>query len=123
MSNKLRIVAIRIGEDPKIEEMDSGLKPMQKFVGGWIERVAMDDEIDLYCNEEGLYTCEPNRMICTSYGYRVPINGDMFIVKHNEEGDTVGLTKEEAEKWRREAANWPESSHSLMVRYEKSEAN
>lgn len=113
---KIRIVAIRIGEDPNIEEMESGLQPMKDLVGGWIERVGLTDEIDLWCNEEGLYTCQPNRMVRAPFGRRVQINGDMFIAKHDAEGETIGLTMGEAMLWRRLASEWPESLHSIAVR-------
>lgn len=43
----------------------STLKPLQALVGGNIETfdIAFGEEVSLYVNEEGLFTCPPNRAI------------------------------------------------------------
>jgi len=67
MAKQIRIIALRMGEKPQVEMMDSGLDAMQAFVGGSIEYVPLDRDlssgVDLWCNEEGLFTCKPNRHV------------------------------------------------------------
>lgn len=107
--SKLRIIACRLGEEPKVEEMEPGLKPMQDFVGGYIEAVRLSGEyggagVDLYCDEEFLLkSYAPNRLIRND----LAIHGDFFISAHDEEGETVGLTEAECEHWLKVARAWP----------------
>ena len=50
---------------PEVVEIDGSLKSMQEAVGGCIEpRIwAFNDEPVVYVNEEGKFTCEPNRTV------------------------------------------------------------
>jgi hypothetical protein len=106
---KLRIIACRLGEAPKVEEMEPGLKPMQDFVGGYIEAVRLTGQyggagVDLYCDEEFLLkSYAPNRLIRND----LAIHGDFFISAHDEEGETVGLTEAECAEWLAKAQAWP----------------
>lgn len=107
--SKLKIVACRLNQEPVIEEMESGLKPMQAFVGGYIEAVRLTGEygeagVDLYCDEEFLLkSYAPNRLIRND----LAIHGDFFISAHDEEGETVGLTDAQATEWLAKARAWP----------------
>lgn len=49
----IRIIACRCGEPAKVEEIDSDLRAMQEFVGGYIEIVRLEPGLGLVCNEEG----------------------------------------------------------------------
>lgn len=115
-ANKLRVIVCRVGQDPVVEFIDKGLDAMQKIVGGYIECVRLDGDtfghgIDLWCDEEFLLKdyC-PNRLI----GGRQAIHGDFFIAAHDGEGETIGLTEQEAAHWRNVAAGWPMSIQSLI---------
>jgi hypothetical protein len=71
------------------------LKTMQHIVGGYIEVLVLSQGIDLYFNEMGrLKGLPPNRM----FG-RYDILGDAFIAASTEDGETVGLTPEQAAEW------------------------
>jgi hypothetical protein len=98
----MRIIAIRCGDDPKVEELEHGLEAMQEFVGGYIDRVRLDEHTDLWCNDEGLFTCSPNLLLGEQ-----PIHGNVFIAGHDGEGETIGLTEEQLTKWMVEAFLWP----------------
>jgi hypothetical protein len=117
MSDKIRIIALRMGEAPKVEEIDAGLAAMQAFVGGSIECVQLEANgnggVDLWCNEEGLFVCKPNRHVETDWGFSQPINGDMFIARHTRSGRTLGLTDAQVDKWLEKAAEWPQAITSL----------
>lgn len=43
-----------IGDESRFIEIDNTLKSMQSFVGGLIERVALNENIDIVFNEECL---------------------------------------------------------------------
>ena len=97
-------------KQPTIMQVDSlDLKTMQGLVGGHIELVRLDDGIDLWINEEGLLKGLPhNRVFTRADGVEFPIVGDAFIAGSNEEdGETIGLTTEQAFKWLREAQQAP----------------
>jgi len=94
----IKVIICKVGEQPEVTEIESGLDAMQAIVGGLIECVAItrdaDGGVDLWCNEEGLFTCQPNRLVG-----QTPIHGDFFLARHNNEGDTLGLTEADIAKW------------------------
>lgn len=66
----IRAMLIATGEPPREvtllpDENGSTLKPLQALVGGNIETfdIAFGEGVSLYVNEEGLFTCPPNRAI------------------------------------------------------------
>jgi hypothetical protein len=117
MSKQIRVITLRMGEKPQVEMIDDGLDAMQAFVGGYVECVQLEGNgngtVDLWCNEEGLYHCEPNRHVTTDWGYSQTINGPMFIARSTRNGRTVGLTDAQVDKWLKLAAEWPRAITSL----------
>lgn len=89
-------------EDYKVIQVDDlGLEFLQQSVGGYIERVAFDEEfnrrnIDMWINEEGKFNGnfkptfivvekeEPGKILDI-------IMGDVVFTSSNEEGETIGL--------------------------------
>lgn len=66
----IRAMLIATGEPPREvtllpDKNGSTLKPLQALVGGNIETfdIAFGEGVSLYVNEEGLFTCPPNRAI------------------------------------------------------------
>lgn len=66
----IRAMLIATGEPPREvtllpDENGSTLRPLQALVGGNIEAfdIAFGETVSLYVNEEGLFTCPPNRAI------------------------------------------------------------
>ena len=66
----IRAMLIATGEPPREvtllpDKNGSTLKPLQALVGGNIEAfdIAFGEGVSLYVNEEGLFTCPPNRAI------------------------------------------------------------
>jgi hypothetical protein len=106
MEEKLKIVAVRIGAEPVVEELEPGLRPMQEFVGGSIERLCLDATTDLWCNEDGKRTHSSNRLYVSPAGYTDAIHGDFFLLSHDGEGETVGLTDAQAETWLKRIRGW-----------------
>ena len=70
LKNRIRAMLIATGEPPREvtllpDKNGSTLKPLQALVGGNIETfdIAFGEGVSLYVNEEGLFTCPPNRAI------------------------------------------------------------
>ena len=62
--NKIRILVVAPNEEPHQLKILHTLKEMQKVVGGLIEYVELEHNVDLICNEEGkLLNLELNRLI------------------------------------------------------------
>ena len=74
----MKIVAVRVGQPPVIEELDNTLEAMHDFVGGYIEVLPLTrDGLVLVCNEEGkINSSKANRKL--PHGGDV-IFGDFFI--------------------------------------------
>lgn len=47
---------------------------------------------DIYCDDEGLLKCNPIVSAIDSDGAPALV-GNLFVVKHNEEGETISLTE------------------------------
>ena len=109
----IKIIICKVGEEPKVTEIESGLDAMQAVVGGLIECVAITaDEtggVDLWCNEEGLFTCEPNRLVG-----QTPIHGDFFLARHDNEGNTCSLEDADTDKWQPFIADAPMAITALL---------
>lgn len=61
----MKAALIPVGEEPRIIEMENTLQEMQAVVGGNIEvfDVLFEGKPCLYVNDEGLFTCMPNRAV------------------------------------------------------------
>lgn len=104
----ITIIACRVGKDPIVEELPSGLKAMQGFVGGFIECVSLSPEIDLWCNDEFLLNgSAPNRAVSCGGAEPLVVHGDFFLASHDDEGNTIGLSEEQQKEWRLKASDWP----------------
>ncbi len=64
MSDKIRVVVCGVGKMPRVEFIMPGLEPLQEIIGGYVECVALNEGIDLWCDEEGMLKALPfNREI------------------------------------------------------------
>jgi hypothetical protein len=113
-NNKIRVIVARVGKHPVVEEIDSGLDGMQAVVGGYIECVSLDgsyeDGVDLWLNEEGrINGMRLNRLIRDDRGNDWDVHGDVFLARHDSEGDTIGLTDEDVAKWLQRLTDSPVS--------------
>lgn len=74
-------------------------------VGGMIECVRLAEDTDLWCNENGISEGLELNMIASAiysetFNAGNPILGDVIITGGaDEEGETLGLTDEQVEKW------------------------
>jgi hypothetical protein len=89
MSNSISIVVKEPNKKPEVRIIDGSLEEMQKIVGGYIEPVRVSGNIELFVNEDGLSENLPLNL----YVMDTPLFGTIFAAAHNEEGDTISLTK------------------------------
>jgi len=89
----LTVVWKRIGYAPMTITIPHTTEALQTLVGGYIECVQLNGEFDLWCNEEG-------RLLELHANIRLPgtgvICGDVFVARHDGEGETLSLTEQEA---------------------------
>lgn len=98
-------LALVVNPDGSTERVDldaegGALAAMQKAVGGLIELVRINSEIEFYCNEEGLYTFTEadfnpyaSRMMQRVYGRGYILGSVIFTGGTDEEGETLGLAE------------------------------
>ena len=90
LKDKIRALIVEPDKEPYEVNLENGLKPRQKIVGGLIEYCYLldDDSIAIICNDEGKILGLPyNREI----GYDV-ICGNFIIVGDNGSGVDLSLT-------------------------------
>ncbi|MEF9920057.1 MAG: DUF3846 domain-containing protein [Erysipelotrichaceae bacterium] len=93
MKDPIKVVIIPPNKRPFVTTIDNQLEELQRVVGGYIELVALDDELDLFINEEGrLINLEPNRMV----GNDVLVG--IFLIASHDEDRTTSLSEEQIEK-------------------------
>ena len=98
LKDKIRVLIVEPDKEPYEVNLENGLKPRQKIVGGLIEYCYLldDDSIAIICNDEGKIIGLPfNREI----GYDV-ICGNFIIVGDNGSGEDLSLTDEQINKYK-----------------------
>lgn len=92
---KIKVLAVQIGKEPEVIEIENELEPMQKFVGGYIEMVYIEKDAALICNEEGIPMGLPfNRPV-----YEFDIYGPFFICGLDDEEEFASISEENAKKY------------------------
>ena len=83
-------------EQPKVIEIEHNLSTLQNYVGGLIDIVEIEEEVDIILNDEGkLLGLSPNLVL---YEFRDIIVGD-FLVVGQKNGETISLSEEKIEKY------------------------
>lgn len=63
MTAAVKAIVCRVGETPKVEQLEDTLPAWQKLVDGYIEIVHLDDGVYIVCNDEGRFTQPFNRLV------------------------------------------------------------
>ena len=87
----MKVIIVRRGEKPALEEIGEELEAMQAIVGGYIQAIMpWEDEVALVCNEEGKLNGWPiNRLLFDKKGRVVDaICGTFFLCYAPMESDT-----------------------------------
>lgn len=97
---KIRVLALLPTEYAKAVTIDNTLESMQRFVGGLIDCLPMDDpeaDIVMVCNDEGkLMQLLPNRWL---WGGQDLLAGPAFIAAGDEDGNLCSLSDTMLEKY------------------------
>lgn len=107
--NKIRILVVEPDKEPYEIEINHTLENMQKVVGGLIEFVELEDDVDLICNEEGKMNGLPlNRII------KNDIIAGTFFIAGQCNGDTISLNNKQIEKYKEV---FKLEKHQLLIPY------
>lgn len=102
---KIKVLLVKVGEEPKVVEIENTLEAKQKIVGGYIEMVCPpihDDSAVIICNEEGkIMGLKPNRFLLTEEGIPFDVVCGDFIILDAPIGsdDFGGLSDEQIAKY------------------------
>ena len=95
--SKIRVLIVEPNKEPRQVRIEHTLKNLQKIVGGLIEFVELEHNVDLICNEEGkLLNLEFNRVVTNDV-----IVGTFIIVGQNK-GETISLSRKQIRKYKKE---------------------
>ena len=92
---KIKVLIVEPTLDPCVKEIENTLEKKQKIVGGLIEFVELEDDIDLICNEKGkIYNLPMNRII------KNDIICGTFIIAGQKNGESISLTDKQIRKYK-----------------------
>lgn len=95
--NKIRVLIVEPNKEPRQVRIEHTLNNLQKIVGGLIEFVELEYNVDLICNEEGkLLNLEFNRVITND------VIVGTFIIAGQNRGETISLSKKQIKKYKKE---------------------
>jgi Domain of unknown function (DUF3846) len=102
LNNQIRVVVVEAGNPviKVIEKFDHSLENLQKFVGGYIEAIRVNESLTIWINEEGkLLELDGNFYLTDQAGkpYDVVV-GDALFAGTDEEGNTISLTDQEIDE-------------------------
>lgn len=101
---KIKVLFVGVGQDPKVMEIENTLEAKQELVGGYIEMVTpvwrdFGETAVIICNEEGkLLRLKPNAYLLTDEVFGIPydvICGDFLIVDAPEDSEDFGSLSDE----------------------------
>lgn len=102
MKEKLiRAYMMRIGRDSSpcqgyIGEIENTLEAKQKYVGGLIQVVSLNSNVDIICNDEGkLQGLVPNRAFTDDEDILDIFVGNIFACRHDNEGNFTSIKDED----------------------------
>ena len=94
--SKIRILIVEPNKEPRQAKIEHTLHDLQSIVGGLIEYVELEYNVDLICNEEGkIDNLELNRSITND------IIAGTFIVAGQHYGDTISLSRKQIKKYKK----------------------
>lgn len=94
--SKIRILVVEPYKAPYQIRVEHTLKNLQKVVGGLIEFVELEHNVDLICNEEGKLLSLPlNRPI------RNDIIAGTFFIAGQHYGETISLSRKQIKKYKK----------------------
>lgn len=87
----MRVLFFPVGGEPHTMDIDCSLESMQAVVGDDIQIAPLDQGLDLVCGEHGKFNgAEPNRAVPELHDV---IYGPFFIMGHDDDGQSRGLSE------------------------------
>lgn len=94
--NKIRVLIVEPNREPYQKRINHTLEDMQNIVGGLLEYIELEHNVDLIYNEEGkIYNLQMNRAIQNDI-----IAGTFFIAGQHK-GETISLSKKQIKKYKK----------------------
>ena len=111
MSNKIRVIIVKTNKEPYTVKIKNTLEEKQKIVGGLIEFVEIEHNVDLICNEESkILNLDFNRII------KNDIICGTFIIVGQKNGYSISLSRKQIQKYKKEFAL---KKHKLAIDFLK----
>ena len=93
--NKIRVLIVEPNKEPYQIRIEHTLKNLQKIVGGYIEILQLDYNMDLVCNDEGKINRLPlNRFV------DYDIIAGTFIIAGHKDSETISLSRKQIKKYK-----------------------
>ena len=111
MSNRIRVIIVEPNKEPYTAKIRNTLEEKQKIVGGLIEFVELEHNVDLICNEENkILNLDFNRII------KNDIVCGTFIIAGQKNGYSISLSRKQVQKYKKEFAL---KKHKLAIDFLK----
>lgn len=92
---KIKILIVDPTLDPYVKEIENTLVKKQNIVGGLIDFIELEENVDLIYNDEGkIYNLPMNRII------KNDIICGTFIIAGQKNGETISLTDNQIRKYK-----------------------
>lgn len=97
MEKKIKAYMMRLGKDEipcqgYIGEIDNTLEAKQKYVGGLMQVISLNGQVDIICNDEGkLQGLLPNRAFVKDGKVLDIFVGDILACRHDNEGNFTSI--------------------------------
>ena len=103
-NSKITVLVVEPLMEPYVKEIDSGLKALQKEVGGYIQVVyPFEEPVAIICNEEGKLNGEPlNRALRDEDGHVYDIVAGTFLIAGLSEDNFCSLSQAHIEQFTQE---------------------
>lgn len=100
-NSKITVLVVEPLIEPYVKEIDSGLKSLQKEVGGYIQAVyPFEEPVAIICNEEGKLNGEPlNRALRDEDGHVYDIVAGTFLIAGLSEDNFCSLSEAHIEQF------------------------
>ena len=78
----MKVLVVRVGQEPVIESIDNDYKSIQTIIGGYFEQRSLGLDLVILCNEEGeLIDLPRNRRVHSPGYFNKVILGDFLICR------------------------------------------
>lgn len=94
--NKIKVILVEPNKEPYIKEIEHTIENLQSIVGGLLEFVNLEEDVDIICNEEGkILNLEFNR----SLGNDVIVGTFIIVGLNYNNGETISIPNNKIQKY------------------------